>query len=80
MEVILRPTDMIVDLVGDHGEVPARVWQGKTSTGIPVHAYITRIAVSEDRPDHELKEFSDALQETEKPRPDIAAIDARLIL
>ena len=82
MEVILRPTDKIVLLAAEKGspEIPARVWEGKTSTGIPMHAYITRVAVAKDRPAHELEEFEKALEETEPPTPEIAAIDMRLIL
>lgn len=80
MEITLRPTDKVVELRGDDGVVPARIWQGQTSSGIPVHCYVTRIAIDKDRPQHELEEFERTLQETEAPRPDVAAIDMRLIL
>jgi hypothetical protein len=80
MELILRRTDKIVTLVTGSGEVPARIWQGKTSTGIPVHCLITRVAVEKDRPTHEYEEFERELQETEPARPDVAAVPARLIL
>lgn len=80
MELILRPTGKVVDLVTDAGDVPARIWQGKTSTGIPVHCYVTRVAVDKDRPASELAEFERALTETEPMRPDVKAIPLRLIL
>lgn len=82
MELIIRPTDKIVTLLDDvtGTEIPARIWQGQTSTGIPVHVYITRVAVDHNRPAHELAEFERALKETEPMRPDIAAIPMRLII
>lgn len=82
MELIIRPTDKIVQLVDEETgiETPARIWQGKTSTGIPVHCYVTRVAVDHKRPEHELAEFERALKETEPMRPDIRAIPMRLIL
>lgn len=81
MELVLRPTTKIVQLVVEGGAVvPARIWQGKTSTGIPVHCYITRVAVDHNRPEHELAEFERALQEQEAPRADVQSIPLRLIL
>jgi len=50
MEVILRNTTKVITLNG----VGARIWEGHTSTGIPVHAFITNIAV---RADHDATEF-----------------------
>ena len=57
MEVTLTNTDRIVEING----VPARVWEGRTTSGIPCHAYITRIAVARDQDAHE---FDRELQET----------------
>jgi hypothetical protein len=80
LEVILRPTDKIVQLVGVAAEIPVRIWQGKTSTGIPVYAYITRIGVEADRPEHEHNVFREALKGTETPTPAVASLDMRLNL
>lgn len=80
MEIIVRATDKLVTLETDTGAVPARIWQGRTSSGIPVHCYVTRIAVYEDRPAHELEQFERELQETEPPRPELKAIPLRMIL
>lgn len=81
MELIIRPTDKVVELVTENGSVvPARIWQGKTSTGIPLHVYITRVAVDRTRPEHELAEFERALKETEPMRADVRSIPLRLIL
>lgn len=82
VELHLRPTDKLVmlALAATGVEIQARIWQGKTATGIPVHAFISRVAVEKGRPAHEYTEFQEALKETEAPRPEVAAIDMRLIL
>lgn len=73
MKVTLHSTTKVVHLNG----VPARIWEGETESGIPVHAYVTRIAVHEDQ---DLTEFQRELQEHEPPSADIAAIPVRLII
>ena len=77
MKVELRSTDKVVQLVVDGKAVPARIWEGVTESGIPCHAYITRIAV--DRADDAM-EFERDLKEHEPPSPAIAEIPLRLIL
>jgi len=77
MRVELESTSKIVRLVVDGREVPARVWEGTTSSGIPCHAYITRIAVA---PDQDAAEFERELLEQRRPTPAIEAIPLRLIL
>ena len=47
------------------------------SSGVPVHCFITRIAVHEGQ-DH--SEFERELQEYAAPSPDVAAIPLRLVL
>ena len=44
MTITVTSTDKTVELNG----VPARIWEGKTESGIPVHCFITRIAVHKD--------------------------------
>lgn len=81
IELRLRPTDKIVELRSDSGaSVPARVWQGETASGIPVHCFVTRVAVDKDRPPHEIAEFEQALSVCEPPRAEIVAYPLRLIL
>lgn len=77
MIVTLESTTKIVRLVVDGREVPARVWEGTTSSGIPCHAYITRIAVA---PDQDAAEFERELLEQRRPTPAIEAIPLRLII
>lgn len=80
VEIHLRPTTKVIELVVDGATVPARIWQGKTKNGIPVHAFITRVAVPAGRPDREYIEFEEALEEKEPPRPDVSAYDMRYFL
>lgn len=73
MRVTLQSTTKTVTLNG----VPARIWEGKTDSGIACHAYITRIAVDlmEDS-----SEFDRELQEHRAPSPEIEAISLSLFL
>jgi len=73
MKINLESTTKIVTLNG----VPARIWEGKTESGIPVHAYVTRIAVARDQ---DCSEFERELQEHRAPSVDVAAIPLRLLL
>lgn len=76
MEASLRSTSKIVHLNG----VPARVWEGKTASGVEVHAFITRVAVREGQGDAVYADFERELQEVDPPSPYIAEIPARLII
>jgi len=73
MKIKIESTRKIVHLNG----VPARIWEGKTESGIPVHCYITRIAVSHDQ---DASEFERELQEHRPPSVEVEAIPLRLIL
>lgn len=77
VKVTLESTEKIVELQSEHGTVPARIWEGHTDSGIPVHAYITRIAApaAED-----LAQFENELRNTRAPSPEVQAIPLRLIL
>lgn len=44
MTITITSTDKLVALDG----VPARIWEGTTESGIPVHCFVTRIAVARD--------------------------------
>jgi len=73
MKITLENTTKIVELNG----IPARLWEGKTETGIEVHAFITRIAVKKDA---DCSQFEKELKEQKVPSPDVAAIPLRLII
>ena len=76
MELIIESTTKIVTLNG----LPARVWEGRTGSGIPVHCYITRIAVKEGLPATAYLEFEKELAEQSVPSAEVIAIPARMIL
>jgi hypothetical protein len=80
MNIFIHPTSKIVDLQTDGGIVPARVWEGKTDSGIPVHVFITRIAPTIPVDDPRQKEFQSALQEVEAPSAAVVSYPLRLIL
>ena len=73
MKVTLESTTKIVHLNG----VPARVWEGHTESGIPCHAYLTRIAVAKDQ---DASQFERELLEQRAPSPEIQAIPARMVI
>ena len=60
----------------------ARIWEGQTDSGIPVHCYVTRIAVAkdEDCPQVEMERFERELQEQRAPSAETEAIPLRMIL
>ncbi|MDJ1468183.1 hypothetical protein [Xanthocytophaga flava] len=74
MKITLESTDKIVHL----NNVPARIWEGETNSGIKVHCYITRIAVEEEEPRKE--EFDQELQKHKAPSEEVKAIPFRMIL
>lgn len=79
MKVTLESTDKIVDLQTPSGIVPARIWEGRTESGIDCHAFITRIAVHKDL---NATEFEQELQEKHAPLSAglRGVYDARLVL
>lgn len=75
MMISMEPTTKLVELNG----VPARIWEGKTWEGVPVHVYVTRIMpVTED--EAQLEGFARELQEVRPPSPLADAIPLRLLL
>lgn len=81
MKIIIENTDRIVLLTvengGEKGRVPARIWEGKTDSGIPVHCFITRIAVAEGE---NTEQFEKELSQQKAPSPEIQAIPLYLVL
>ena len=45
MKLIIESTSKLVVVDG----VPARIWEGHTDTGIPVHCFVTRVAAQIER-------------------------------
>ena len=84
MKITIESTSKLVTLVVDGRDVPARVWQGETADGIPVQAFITRIAPeipkSDPRIDALTAQFERELKRQADPRPTVAAIPLRMII
>jgi hypothetical protein len=73
MKIIVENTTKIVELNG----VPARVWEGETDSGIPVHCFITRISPQT----HEgIDDFEKELQEVKPPSVAVKAYPISIIL
>lgn len=73
MQVTLTPTTKIVKING----VPCRIWEGHTSGGIKMHAFITRVAVNKD---DDVEEFQRELQEVSPPSADVQGYPTHLII
>jgi hypothetical protein len=73
MRITIESTTNEVFLNG----LPARIWEGRTDSGIPCHCYIIRIGVERDK---DQAEFERELQEHRPPSPEIAAIPLRLVI
>lgn len=81
MKLELESTEKIIRLTLEDGqEVPARVWQGKTDSGIEVHCYITRVAVKNGLKPEAYEQFERELVEHVQMRPDVQGIPLRMIL
>lgn len=83
MKITIESTSMIVTLETKGGIMHARLWEGTTERGVPVHCYITRISPSipQDQLTGEtLEQFSRDLLEQATPSVAIAGIWPRLIL
>lgn len=78
MKITIHNTSHITKLETPTGDVPARVWEGTTESGIPVHCYITRLAPTIPVDDPRQAEFVRELQEQEPPT--VPGIPLRMIL
>lgn len=76
MKIQLESTTKIVALNG----IKCRVWEGVTSGGIAIHAFISRVAVKEGQPAAVYEQFERELTEQRKPSADVEAIPMRMIL
>lgn len=84
MKIEIEPTSKIVEIQTPTGTVPARIWEGKTDRGTPVHCYVTRIcpSVTEPVPESIVTEFTSALEEASALHASdlVRSIPLRLIL
>jgi hypothetical protein len=80
MKLTIESTTKIITIVTPDGDVPARLWQGYTDTGIPVHCYITRVNVPDGLGASVYLQFERELQEQRAPAAEVNAIPLRMIL
>lgn len=77
MTITITSTTKIIEVNG----VPVRVWEGHTTdSGIEVHCFITRIAVSKEQPLDVFKQFEKELKEVKAPSAEIESYPLRMIL
>lgn len=81
MKITLESTTKIVELgiENTNAFVAARIWEGATDTGIPVHVYIVRIATEKNPPENE-EELKKELLQCRTPSEGVQAIPLRLII
>lgn len=77
MKITMQPTSKIVTLETPAGRVPARIWEGTTTRGLPVMVFVTRVAAHAAG---DLAELIDELEETREPSPAAEAFPSRLAL
>jgi len=82
MRITIESTTQIVELgTGGRGLVLARIWEGTTESGLPVHCFVTRIAAPKDLAGQDLEQFQRELEEQRAPSPAIDGVyPARMIL
>jgi hypothetical protein len=73
MTITISSTTKVVSLNG----VDARVWEGETERGVPIHCFVTRIGVARDQ---DASQFEQELTEMRSPSPEVEAIPLRMIL
>ena len=82
MKITIESTTKIVQLKTQSGAVvAARIWEGHTASGTPVHCFVTQICPTiTDQSDPRFKEFERELLEQVAPSVEVEAIPLRLIL
>lgn len=76
MQIQIESTQVEVTILHNGAEVPARVWEGYTATGIKVSCLVTRIAVENTE---NTAQFERELQE-HRPPTIMQAFPMRMIL
>ncbi len=73
MKIEIEGTEKIVTLDG----IPARVWEGRTDSGIEIHCFVTRISPQT----HEnIEQFERELREQKAPSAAVESYPLRMIL
>lgn len=82
MKITIESTAKTVEFTDGMGggPTPARIWEGVTETGIPVHVFVTRLAPTIPIDDPRQVEFQRELLEQKAPTPEMAVYPLRMIL
>jgi len=82
MKITIHSTTKLVELdTPNNGRVPARIWEGETDSGIPVHCFVTRIAPTISNPPPEIvAQFAAELTEQQPPTRALEVYPLRMIL
>jgi hypothetical protein len=67
MKLTIESTAHVVTLEKGDSKIPARVWTGKTESGIPCDVFITRVAVKDEG--NNCAQFERELKEQQRPQP-----------
>jgi hypothetical protein len=75
VKITVESTSKIVEFNG----IQCRVWEGRTERGVPMVAFIARVAVERDQ---DAGQFEAELRETPQPKPseDVAAFPFRMLI
>lgn len=76
MKIIIESTTKIVEL----NDVPCRVWEGETDTGVKIFALIPRVAHDQKEPQEVHRQFARELIQSKAPSAEMEAIPARLVM
>jgi len=77
MKLTVENTAKIVEIESATGRIPARLWQGKTESGIEVTVFVTRVMIHK-RDDS--AEFERELQEVAPSSEAVLLVPSRMIL
>ncbi len=77
MKVTAESTSKCLILVVDGVDVPARVWEATTESGVRCHLFVTRVQVDRSL---DCSQFEKELREQRPPSPESEAIPLRMIL
>lgn len=84
MRITIENTARMVTLEINGADVPARIWQGTTEDGTPVHCYVTRIVPEVPKSDPRIEELTAAfereLHRTADARATVLAIPLRMVI
>jgi len=81
MRITIESTTQVVEFETGTGRVSARLWEGTTDSGIPVHCFVTRIAAPKDVPPAVIAQFRRELEEQRPPSPVLDGVyPTRMIL